>query len=76
MKSLHFRAEKLISLDSKNEISIFSLETRRLLTLYCPPNAVTALVTDLTLDFAILGLQSGKEKGPASMAKKKADGTG
>ena len=78
MKSLHFCGEKLISLDSKNEIAIFSLatDTHRMLTSYCLPNTVTALVADPSLDYLLLGLQSGKEKIPGYKAKKTADATG
>ena len=60
VKSLHFCVDKLISLDSKNDIAIFSLETRRVLSSYSPPGRVTAILTDPTLDYALIGLQNGR----------------
>ena len=59
VKSIHFVTDKLVCLDSKNEISVFSLETSRILSTYTPPGSVTALLTDPTLDFALVGLQNG-----------------
>ncbi|KAI9871001.1 MAG: hypothetical protein M1830_003542, partial [Pleopsidium flavum] len=59
IKTLQFCADKLLSVDSKNDISIFSLETKRLLASYAPPGFVTALLTDPTLDYALIGLQNG-----------------
>lgn len=56
---LQFCADKLISVDSKNEISIYSLETRRLVTSYAPPGQATALATDPSLDYAFIGLSNG-----------------
>ncbi|KAI9845058.1 MAG: hypothetical protein M1838_001915 [Thelocarpon superellum] len=59
VKDIRFCAEKLVSLDSKNDIAVFSLESKRLLTSYAPPGLVTVLLTDPTLDWAFLGLQNG-----------------
>ncbi|KAI9738215.1 MAG: hypothetical protein M1834_008713 [Cirrosporium novae-zelandiae] len=59
VQTLQFCAEKLICIDSKNDISIFSLQTRELLASYAPPGLITAFVTDLTLDYAFIGLQTG-----------------
>lgn len=61
-KFLQFCADKLISVDSKNEISIYSLDTKQTLVTYAPPNHVTALLTDPGLDYAFIGLQSGARK--------------
>lgn len=58
-KFLQFCADKLISVDSKNEISIYSLETKRLVTSYAPPGQATALATDPSLDYAFIGLSNG-----------------
>lgn len=58
-KLLQFCGDKLISADSKNDVSIFSLESKQMLTSYAPPSHVTSLVTDLTLDYALIGLQNG-----------------
>ncbi|KAL8948948.1 MAG: hypothetical protein Q9222_004900 [Ikaeria aurantiellina] len=60
VRALHFVGDKIISVDSKNEISVFSLETTRILASYSPPGSVTALVTDPLLDFALVGLQNGE----------------
>lgn len=58
-KFLQFCANKLVSIDSKNEISIYSLETRGLVTSYAPPGQATALATDPSLDYAFIGLSNG-----------------
>ena len=60
VRLLQFCADKLIVLNSKNDIVMFSLETRRALTTYSPPGRVTSLLTDPTLDYALIGLQNGK----------------
>ncbi|KAF9891136.1 hypothetical protein FE257_005072 [Aspergillus nanangensis] len=56
---LQFCANKLVSVDSKSEISVFSLETRPTLFSYAPPNHVSSLLTDPSLDYAFIGLQNG-----------------
>jgi len=58
-KFLQFCADKLVSVDSKNEVSIYSLETKRLVTSYAPPGQATALATDASLDYAFIGLSNG-----------------
>ncbi|KAJ5721778.1 uncharacterized protein N7483_009712 [Penicillium malachiteum] len=58
-KFLQFCADKLVSIDSKNEISIYGLESRRLVTSYAPPGQATCLATDPSLDYAFIGLSSG-----------------
>lgn len=59
VKAIHFVVDKIVAIDTKNEISVFSLETTRILASYTPPGSVTALVTDPSLDFALIGLQNG-----------------
>ncbi|PGH18888.1 hypothetical protein AJ80_04306 [Polytolypa hystricis UAMH7299] len=58
--TLQFCSDKLVSVDSKNEISVFSLETREMAASYAPPGHVTALLTDPSLEYAFLGLQNGE----------------
>jgi hypothetical protein len=48
-----------VSVDSKNDICVFSLETKDMLASYAPPGHVTALLTDPSLDYAFIGLQNG-----------------
>ena len=59
IKTLQFCADKLVSVDSKNDFTVYSLITSRVETSYAPPSAISALVTDPALDFALLGLQNG-----------------
>lgn len=59
VRILQFCADKLVAVDTKNDISIFSLDTTRILSSYAPPGLVTALATDPTLDSALVGLQNG-----------------
>lgn len=59
VKVLQFCADKLLSLDSRNDLCVFSLETKKLLSSYSPPGTVTALCSDPMLDYAFLGMQSG-----------------
>lgn len=59
VKTLQFCADRLISLDSKNELIIWDLLTQKRVASYAPPGVVVALVTDPMLDWALIGLQSG-----------------
>ncbi|EXJ85737.1 hypothetical protein A1O1_06105 [Capronia coronata CBS 617.96] len=59
IRALQFCADKLIVLDSKNDVSIFSLETKKIVTTYAPPGHVTAILTDPSLDYCFTGLQNG-----------------
>ncbi|KAF2278310.1 uncharacterized protein EI97DRAFT_373006 [Westerdykella ornata] len=60
VKILQFCAEKLLCVDSRNDLSVFSLETKRLLNAHSPPGKISALHTDPTLDYALLGTQNGE----------------
>jgi syntaxin-binding protein 5 len=60
VKVLQFCADKIICLDSRNDLSIFSLETKRLISSYSPPGTVTSVCSDPTLDYVLLGMQTGK----------------
>ncbi|CAG8197308.1 unnamed protein product [Penicillium nalgiovense] len=57
---LQFCADKLISIDSKNEVCVYSLATGRQVVSYTPPGHVTALLTDPCLDYAFIGMQNGE----------------
>ncbi|KAI9834221.1 MAG: hypothetical protein M1819_003059 [Sarea resinae] len=59
IRTLQFCADKLISLDSQNELVIYSLPAGRRQASYTPPGIVTALLTDPSLDWIFLGLQNG-----------------
>lgn len=49
-------------LDSKNDISVFSLDSKHMLANYAPPGHVTAILTDPNLDYCLSGLQNGGYK--------------
>lgn len=57
--TLQFCAEKLVCLDSKHDVSIYSIELKRLITSHSPPGVVTVLCSDPMLDYALLGMQTG-----------------
>jgi syntaxin-binding protein 5 len=59
IRILQFCANRLISVDSKNEVIVWDLQEARKIASYAPPGAVTALVTDHMLDWAFIGLQNG-----------------
>ncbi|TKX24672.1 lethal giant larvae-like protein [Elsinoe australis] len=57
--TLHFVADKLVCLDSKHELSLFSLDLKRMIASHSPPGFASALATDPTLDYALIGMQTG-----------------
>lgn len=59
VKILQFCAEKLLCVDSRNDLSVFSLATKKLLNAHSPPAKITALHSDPSLDYALLGTQAG-----------------
>ncbi|KAH8692686.1 putative snare-dependent exocytosis protein [Talaromyces proteolyticus] len=59
-KFLEFCADKLISVDSKSELCLFSLEAKRMLVSYAPPSHVSAIATDPSVGYVLLGLQNGE----------------
>ncbi|EHK99716.1 putative Lethal(2) giant larvae protein like protein SRO77 [Glarea lozoyensis 74030] len=59
VKELQFVADRIISLDSKNELIIWDLASAKKVTSFNPPGVVTTMVTDPMLDWALLGLQNG-----------------
>lgn len=60
VKILQFCAEKLLCVDSRNDLSVFSLETKKLSNAHSPPAKITALHSDPTLDYALLGTVNGE----------------
>ncbi|RKF72329.1 Lethal giant larvae protein-like protein SRO77 [Golovinomyces cichoracearum] len=60
IKLIQFCANRLISLDSKNQLIIWDLVARRKLASTIPPGIVTTIVTDPTIDWALIGLQNGR----------------
>ncbi|KAL5120360.1 Lethal(2) giant larvae sro7 [Pleosporales sp. CAS-2024a] len=60
VKILQFCAEKLLCVDSQNDLAVFSLESRKLIHAHSPPAKITALHSDPTLDYALLGTQQGE----------------
>ena len=57
-RQLHFVANRLISLDSHNEIAIWDLDTATKLAKYSYPGTA-CIVTDPMLDWAFVGSQAG-----------------
>ena len=59
VKFLKFSDTKLVVLDSKHDLTIISLETRKISTTYSPPGGVSTVLTEPGLDWVFLGLQNG-----------------
>ncbi|KAI0002724.1 lethal giant larvae like, C-terminal-domain-containing protein [Xylariaceae sp. FL0662B] len=57
---LQFCANRLISLDTKNEIIIWDLDTGKRIAGFHAPGIVSCMVTDPMLDWCFLGMQSGE----------------
>lgn len=64
VKVLQFCSDKLLCLDDKNDLSIYSLVDKKLVASYSPPGHVTAIASDHTLDYVILGMGNGKKALP------------
>lgn len=60
IQEIQFCGERLISLDNKNNINIFSLELKKRVATYSPPGKVIALLSDPCLDYCLTGLQNGE----------------
>lgn len=60
VRELHFWQDRLICLDSKNELTFFSLERKKLVNSFSASGLVTALEVDSCLDFLLVGLQNGE----------------
>lgn len=59
VQDLQFCADKLVCLDSRHDIAVYSLELKALIAAHSPPGLATVLCTDPMLDYALLGMQSG-----------------
>jgi syntaxin-binding protein 5 len=59
VKTLQFCADKLVCLDSKHELSLYSILSQELLSSHTIYGTVTSLTTDPTLDYAFIGIQTG-----------------
>ncbi|KAG8630237.1 hypothetical protein KVT40_001856 [Elsinoe batatas] len=57
--TLQFVADKLVCLDSKHELSMYSLDLKRMIASHSPPGFASALATDPMLDYALIGMQTG-----------------
>ncbi|CAJ2508855.1 Uu.00g138810.m01.CDS01 [Anthostomella pinea] len=57
---LQFCANRLISLDTKNEVIIWDLDRGQQITGFHAPGIVTAMTTDPMLDWCFLGMQTGE----------------
>lgn len=49
-------------LDDKNNFNIYSILEKKLVVSYTPPGTVTCMTSDPTLDFVLLGMQSGTSR--------------
>ncbi|KAI1749005.1 lethal giant larvae like, C-terminal-domain-containing protein [Xylaria castorea] len=57
---IQFCANRLISLDTKNEVTIWDLDAGTRLTSFQAPGTVARMLTDPMLDWCFLGLQTGE----------------
>ncbi|KAJ2992154.1 hypothetical protein NUW58_g2266 [Xylaria curta] len=57
---IQFCANRLISLDTKNEVTIWELDTGTRITSFQAPGTVARMLTDPMLDWCFLGLQTGE----------------
>ena len=59
IKALQFCAHRLISVDSKNDLTVFDLLQRKVESAYSPPGRIVSFTSDPTLDYVFVGLQNG-----------------
>jgi syntaxin-binding protein 5 len=59
IRILQFCANRLISVDSKNEISIFDLKSKKLESSHSPPGKIATITSDPALDYIFIALQNG-----------------
>lgn len=58
---IQFCNDRVVVLDSRNDLSILSLPEKRWTGSYSPPGNATAIATDHSLDYVIVGLQNGTD---------------
>jgi len=59
IEKLYFAAEKLLVLDSRNDLTIYDLNGKKVVACYAPPGRTTAVAVDPSLDFALIGMANG-----------------
>jgi syntaxin-binding protein 5 len=59
VRSIHFNADKLVCFDSKNDITIWSLETHTILYSYSAPGTICSICCDASIDYLLIGMQTG-----------------
>lgn len=59
-RELHFTANQLITLDNKNELGVWNIDTGERLAAQVIAGTVVSVVTDPMLDWAFIGLQNGE----------------
>lgn len=64
VKELQFCSDRLVVLDSRNDIGVLSLPDKKWIGSYSPPGVVTAITSDHTLDYVMVGLQNGIRRCP------------
>ncbi|KAI1385344.1 lethal giant larvae like, C-terminal-domain-containing protein [Hypoxylon trugodes] len=57
---IQFCANRLVSLDTKNEVVLWDLDTGKRITGFRAPGVVYCMLTDPMLDWCFLGMQSGE----------------
>lgn len=59
VRMLQFCVDKLVCLDSRNDFSVFSLESKKMVSSYSPPGAVLVMCSDPAIDYVLFGMQTG-----------------
>lgn len=59
VKTLQFCSDRLLCLDDHHDLNLYSLLEKKLLNSYSPPGSVTAIASDPTLDYVIIGMGNG-----------------
>lgn len=60
IKTLRFvKGIYLVAIDARSTIMVFSIYSKKMLSTFSPPGNVTAMATDPSLDWLLIGLQNG-----------------